>query len=228
VKGNPVNLTDPSGHCPEPSEQYQECWSYLRQLESKYPFIDLQTQINSVNYWELSELVNISQELGILDQASKMDLNQEFSLGEVSVTRVRGSRGNLCGSAPSQFQWWGDDRDIEMYDLAFSSLGCQATLIHEMAHNWDYRDNLSGKFKKYVGSYNFLWIPWYYITCEDEAPPIYGGALNAKEDFAESVTEYVLLYTNHPKTDLIGIEPGEKRWVFVETLLDTGEPPSIP
>ena len=228
VEGNPVNAVDPSGHCIVPEEQDQECWTYLRNIENKFPFIDLQTNLSSTDYWTVPELVNISQELELLDRASKIDLNLEFTAGEIQITRIRKVHGNDCGAFSSKIQWWMGNRSIKMYDPAFSNIGCDATLIHEMAHYWDFRDNISGKFKDYVGSYNFLWYPLFYITCKDESPPVYGGRLTAQEDFAESLAEYVLLYTNHPDTELIGIVPGEKRWVFIEALLDTGNISTIP
>ena len=92
-----------------------------------------------------------------------------------------------------------------------------------MAHHLDFHElHLSKPFAKYVGAYNFFG----YHT-GPESPPVYNGGnpRNRDEDFAESLTEYVMLNTNYSGLD-IGIIPGEKRWYFIESVLDTGKAPS--
>jgi hypothetical protein len=217
VEGNPINFVDPSGHCKTPEAQDQACWTRLRQIEATYPFIDLQTGLNSTNFWYDVELIVFSLDLDRLDQAFAIDLNQKFAAKEVRINRVRELTGWACAG------YRNGDKSIEIYDDNFSDIRCgtQEIVAHELAHYWDYRDNLADPFMEYVGNWYFLW--WWYILCEDQAPPNYGNGNppNAHEDFAQSLAEYVQIYTGFSTSD-VGIKKGEKRWKFIENLLNTG------
>ena len=93
---------------------------------------------------------------------------------------------------------------------------------HELAHKLDEfwfegTYQLSTRLRHYVGGSEAGGI--YFSGAE--TPPIYdsGQPSSFLEDFAESFSEYVYLQPER------GIVRGERRWVFIETLLRTGMPP---
>ena len=133
----------------------------------------------------------------------------------VRIMRVREDLGGIGGET---YRHYTKQRPIRMYNY-----WQEGFLIHELAHYLDFTQGFSKPFQKYVGASTFLW--WY--SPGDESSPIYNGGLppNRREDFAESLREYVELYTNRSSDD-IGIVPGESRWYFIEAILDTGKPPS--
>ena len=220
VKGNPVNFTDPTGHCPQPKSDSDTCWQLLTQIESQYSFIDLQSELTNDNYWTADELLKVQGELERYSRASKIGLPTLYP-EDVKLRRVRETEivsGNVYVCAKT-FRYFTKSRPIIVYDTWIE--GC---LIHELAHYLDWANlHASKEFEKYVGASTFLF--WYNVG--NESPPLYisGNPTNRSEDFAESLSEYVLLYTNYSGSD-IGIVPGQKRWYFIESILDTGQIPS--
>jgi hypothetical protein len=158
----------------------------------------------------------MKSELDILDRAAFVSLTGIFgSSGEIKLRRV--DKNQYCA-----YSWI--TSTIDIYNPLTTS--CDAgTLGHELAHQWDFRQHISGPFAEYVGAHVVRLISSrgqvrliYYVG--SEKPPIYGSGNppNAFEDFAESLAEFVYQQGWHNE----GIEQGKKRWVFVENLLHNG------
>jgi len=219
VEGNPINNSDPSGKCTEDDET---CWLYLENIETNYPFVDLHSNIDvgRNRYWKFDELTIIDVELSRLDRVAGIDFNSVFSKGEIEFVR-------------SDRHWWYTDScagyntftgKLFIYDSYINNrVGCDASIPHEIAHQWDFKDNqqISKSFEKYVGASTFLFL---YFTGPEDAP-LYGvsGPPSRREDFATSFEEYVILESNGFSPTQIVI--GEKRWTFIDVLLATGGPP---
>jgi len=220
--GNPVKDTDPSGHCPRPKDESDSCWQLLLQIESQYNFIDLQSELSEKNYWTYEELLNMQEDLERYDRAANIGLSTLYP-EDVKIKRVRKDTyfGQvICGGSST---WFTNGRSIQIFNAW--AKGC---LIHELGHYLDDANlHLAKPFEKYVGA-STGWF-WSYDV-GDEFPPFYdpnrnqGNPPNRHEDFAESLSEYVLLYTNYSDSN-IRIVPGEKRWYFIESILDTGQIP---
>ncbi|HNM36736.1 MAG TPA: RHS repeat-associated core domain-containing protein, partial [Anaerolineales bacterium] len=217
VEGNPVKYTDPSGFCPEPRTDEDPCWGLLLQIESRYSFVDLESELSKFNFWTYEELLYIQKDLERFDQASKVDLGTLYP-SSVKLKRILANDNKACAETNRYFV---KNSSIVFYN-SFDKLCGEGVLVHELGHYLDgiNQRKYSKEFEEYVGAFTFLW--WYNLGQEN--PPIYGSGYppNRREDFAESLEEYVLLYTNYSGPD-IGIVPGEKRWKFIEFVLDTGQ-----
>jgi RHS repeat-associated protein len=220
--GNPILNNDPSGYCPEPKDESDTCWQLLLQIENQYSFIDLQSELSKNNYWTYDELLNIQEDLERYNRAAQIGLTTLYP-DDVKIKRVRKDTyfgRELCGGTPAFFT---KGRSISMYNDFKQRCGSGA-FVHELAHYLDDANlHLAKPFENYIGASTILWIIY---NPGKESPPIYGGGdpPDRSEDFAESLTEYVLLYTNYSGLD-IGIIPGQKRWYFVESLFNTGNIP---
>lgn len=219
VEGNPINYVDSSGFCPEPKTVADPCWSLLLQIETRYSFIDLQSELSENNFWTYEELLYLQKDIERFDQASKVDLGTLYPYS-VKLKRILINDDESCAETN---RYLVKNSPIVFYNN-FDKLCSEGVLIHELGHYLDGINHrkFSKEFEKYVGAFTFLW--WY--NPGQESPPIYGLGYppNRREDFSESLAEYVLLYTNYSGPD-IGIVPGEKRWSFIETVLDTGQTP---
>jgi hypothetical protein len=217
---NPVLYADPTGRCPQPKNDSDTCWQLLLQIENQYGFIDLQSELTTDNYWTSDDLLKVQSELERYSRASKIGLSTLYPDG-VKIRRIRKTKtlsGGVfvCGETPRYFT---SGRPITLYDT-----WVQGCLIHELAHYLDWANlHASKPFEKYLGANTFL--IWYNVGTESAPIYIGGNPTNRSEDFAESLSEYVLLYTNYSGPD-IGIIPGQKRWNFIESVLDTGQFPS--
>jgi hypothetical protein len=217
VEGNPVNLTDSSGNCPEAKNEADACWQLLLKIETGYDFIDLQTDLSKDSYWTLDGLLIFEEALWRYDLASGIGLSTLYPT-DIRIKRERTNEYKdknvgVCGRTYRYLS--GPIRLYNGFDV-----GC---IIHELAHYLDFHIKpLSKSFETYVGASTFLW--WYNVG--PESPPYYppGNPTNRREDFAESLSEYVLLYTNI-SSGQIRIIPGEKRWQFIESVLDTVQAP---
>jgi hypothetical protein len=220
---NPIKYTDPSGHCPLPLDNSDPCWQLLLKIESQFSFIDLQTDLSSENYWTYDELLDVQKDLERYDQAANISLSTLYP-DDVRIKRVREFKlasggGFICGGTPYYFTKW---LPITIYTVyTFSEKGC---IIHELAHYLDRANlHLAKPFEKFIGA-STSWLGKY--NTGPELPPIYGSGEgippNRMEDFAESLKEYVQLKTNYVSLG-IGLIAGQKRWNFIESLLDTGK-----
>ncbi len=144
--------------------------------------------------------------MSALDRAVSRGLSSVITW-TISVKRVQSK--SYCGYTSAS------GKKIEIYDTYKTSSCVFGVFGHEIVHSWDFKKGINRKFAKYVGATSF---PGYDVG--DETPPIYAdhAPTSAKEDFAESVTEYV--YNQGRSNE--GILPTEKRWKFVDTLLTTG------
>jgi hypothetical protein len=154
--------------------------------------------------WTCDELEQVADEIDQFDRVVNGGLSSIFT-GTISVKRV--NKDKWC----AYYHWYGT---IEVQN-PFTTKCATGTLGHELVHAWDHKQGISSKFAKYVGASK----SWGKYNVGNETPPLYGGGdpPNAFEDFAESVTEYV-----YDQKDQERILSTEKRWKFVETLLDTG------
>lgn len=203
VDGNPINLSDPSGQFPTyvPTPHCNAITSL-----SKYPFLEFGVSEADMKGWTCDELIRVIHEL------NQFDAKVTNGLSRVITWTIPVKRIDKYGDC-AFYKYSGK---IEVYNGPKTYYICApGTFGHELAHAWDHRMNLNGKFAKYVGASKFLW--WYNVG--NETPPIYGGGdpPNAFEDFAESVTEYV--YDQGSNEQILTTE---KRWKFVESLLTSG------
>ena len=215
---NPSRYTDPSGHC-RPRFEDPACWILLDRIESDYPFVDLQTDLDYTHnsFWTVPELLLIDGDLGRLDDAATVDLNQIFSANEIRLKRISSyaRKGvEACGNY--------DNGAINLTNEYITNrFGCDGTLEHEIAHLWDTRDGLSWDFVDYVGGFSVeLWghTIWYYPGPEKPAGP------TRIEDFAASFSDYIRMSTNIG-ISATAIERDKSRWRFIESLLTTGTVP---
>jgi RHS repeat-associated protein len=201
VEGNPVNLTDPSGYTS--SDSLAASCAAITSLE-KYTFLKFGVSDTNMKGWTCDELEQVLDEVDQFDRAVNGGLSSIFTR-TISVKRV--NKDKWC----AYYYWYGT---IEVQN-PFTTKCAAGTLGHELAHAWDNQQGISSKFAKYVGASK----SWGKYNVGNETPPLYGGGdpPSAFEDFAESVTEYV-----YDQKDQERIPTTEKRWKFVETLLDTG------
>lgn len=156
--------------------------------------------------WTCDELEQVLDEVDQFDRAVNGGLSSIITW-TVPVKRV--DKNKWC----AYYHWYG----TITVENPFTSNCASGTLGHELVHAWDHKQGISSKFAEYVGA-SRSWL-WGKYDVGNETPPLYGGGdpKSAFEDFAESVTEYV-----YDQKDQERILSTEKRWKFVETLLDTG------
>ena len=229
TRDNPINYTDPSGHC---RSDDTNCWTLLHRIESDNPFIDLQTDISSnKGQWSVSELLTLDNDLRRLKQATKISMSEVFSPKEIRIARVSQLMygGKLaCGGYHGHTILMKLDQPMNITDEYFNNrTGCDGTIENEIGKWWNYKDNLSDTFAKYVGatSIEIFWITIHYDPGPESPPASLGwGPRNVREDFGGSFSEYVRLET-HESIGPTNIIVGQKRWKFMESLLDTGIAP---
>jgi hypothetical protein len=200
----------------------------VNRLEKAYPFIDLRNGIaNDVNaYWNVGELLAVEMDLQRLDSAATTDLNQIFSPQEIKMVRLHANSLKAGQDSCGEFTTGNKtvQKGIYITDHYINDRQmCDGTIEHELAHWWDRKYDVSSDFQEYTGGFTLLWF--LYFPGPGKTPlNLAAGSFNRKEDFAGSFEEYIIL--SKGGIESTGIEVGEKRWLFIDTLLRTGTSPS--
>ena len=201
VTNNPVRYNDPSGYIRQ--DEAERALQIIRRLHHSYNIIipvdfgwvpgpsgpGEPEQIRVEGVWELSELETI--ERAVRDMSAAMGGVETFrqQVGKVYIRRMHYADipRLFCEYiyprvAPAALTTW---RVVTLYDETFAGPHPEATIVHEIAHVWDWSTWASESLEDFVG---------------DAPRPTAYAQTNAEEHWAETVTSWV--YSDYPEFEL--------------------------
>ena len=200
VRDNPINFTDPSGHCSgNPQDQFNPdiaCWRTLERIQANY----VSLTIDSKN-WTNDELLIFEDALGgILHVFGGNSTTFSTAIGNWTVKRRHwGLSLWTCGIGCTFYP----TRSITLYDGIFSgdSGVAKFDIVHEFGHAFDANENINtpkslGEFrdKFWPGCFRFFTkgLPFGpNFEGIQGSPASERAKVNSSEDFAETFAVYV-------------------------------------
>ena len=201
VTNNPLRYNDPSGYIRQ--DEAERALQIIRRLHHSYNIFILvdfgwvpgpsgpgePEQIWVEGVWELSELEAV--ERAVRDMSAAMGGVEIFrrQVGKVYMRRMHYADipRLFCEYiyprvAPAALTTW---RVVTLYDETFAGPRPEATIVHEIAHVWDWSTWASESLEDFVG---------------DAPRPTAYAQTNAEEHWAETVTSWV--YADYPEFEL--------------------------
>ena len=213
VLNNPLNFTDPTGHCGQPTDTVEETKA-CGQVTTDLAAYDITIADLVGGIWA-------SNQLGFV-LAAVVKLRDELFAGSIETFRAKIGVVNMYQSAKhGEAAWFSGAKDasaitgpggwgssnITFYQQSFSSVDFfQRTVVHELGHAWDIHSlgNAARDLRLATGS---GWINGAYrvkgVTTK------YGGSTD-REDWAEAVAETVY---SPPSTGGTGIDKDREKVV---------------
>lgn len=193
VLNNPLRFNDPSGHCaPWSGDDPAQCKEVTNDLAA------LGVSVDNLWNWSFADLNSILDALLLfLERTGWTDDTFKEKMGPVTIKRSysRPQATIFGGETLARVDAnWLNGSTITFYDGAFDPGKITKVTIHEFAHVWDNNSNndLSRDMEKATGSKTTCQLLIFCTYQPGGSPASNYGGTNAREDWAEAVTGFIL------------------------------------